>query len=137
MMMYQPGFICRPSKAIVIAIAMTCASHAWSVDQRRLESAIERKNRDLPTMVAKQLRQEKIEVNGSLVVHRYTHIGLSAAQLREMRLEATQRPYIFPRICQEAETGRLLREGVSFRYIYLGNDGGLGGQLQISPSDCR
>jgi hypothetical protein len=88
-------------------------------------------------MVAKQLRQERVEVSGSSLVYRYTHIGLSAAQLREMRLEVTQRPYIFPRICQEAATGRLLREGVSFLYIYLGNDGGVGGQLQISPSDCR
>jgi hypothetical protein len=78
-----------------------------------------------------------VEVSGLLIIYRYTHLGLNAAQLRKMRLEVTQRPYIFPRICQEAETGRMLREGVSFRYIYLGNDDAVGGQLQISPTDCR
>jgi len=88
-------------------------------------------------MVAKGLRQEKVQVSGSTVIYRYTHLGMSAAKLREMRLPVTQRPYIFPQICKEANTGRLLREGISFRYIYIGNDGGVGGELQISPSDCR
>jgi hypothetical protein len=87
-------------------------------------------------MVAKELRQEKVQAIGSTIVYRYTHLRLNSAQLRDMRLEATQRPYVYPRICQEADTGKMLREGVSFRYVYIGSDGGVGGDFQISPSDC-
>jgi hypothetical protein len=126
-----------PARSGAAALLACCITQVWAVDQRRMNDVVERQNRNLPSMVANQLRQEKMEVSGSSIVYRYTHLGLSAAQLREMRLEATQRPYIFPRICQEADTGRMLREGVSFRYVYIGNDGGVGGQLQIFPADCR
>lgn len=132
-----PRGVCLPARWAVVALVVSGITQAWAVDQRRLNDVVERKNRSLPAMVANQLRQEKVEVIGSSVVYRFTHLGLNAAQLREMRLEVTQRPYIFPRICQEADTGRMLREGVSFQYVYLGNDGGVGGQIQISPSDCR
>lgn len=121
----------------VIVLAGCSVPLAWAVNLRHLNEVVERENRSLPAMVAKQLRQERVEVNGLLLTYRYTHLGLSAAQLREMHLEVTQRPHILPRICQEADTGRMLREGVSFRYIYLGNDREVGGQLQISSADCR
>jgi hypothetical protein len=110
---------------------------AWGLDQTKLNEVVARMNGKLPAMVANQLRQEKVEVSGMTLINRYTHTAMNAAQLREMRLDVTQRPYIYPRICQDADTGRMLREGVTFRYIYFGNDGGVGGQLQISPLDCR
>ena len=125
------------ARSATIALLACCITQVWAVDQRRMNDVVERQNRNLPTMVANQLRQEKMEVSGLSIVYRYTHLGLNAAQLREMRLDVTQRPYIFPRMCQEADAGRMRREGVSFRYVYIGKGGGVGGQLQISPADCR
>jgi len=125
------------AEAIVCVFSLCSGSLAWALSPGQLNDVVERQNRGLPVMVAKELRQEKVQVVGSTIVYRYTHLRLDAAQLRNMRLETTQRPYIYPRICQEADTGRILREGVSIRYVYLGSDGGVGGGFQISPSDCR
>lgn len=124
------------TRSIVAVLAASCVAQAWAIDLHRLNEIIDHQNSNLPAMVAKDLRQERVRVSGSTVIYRYTHLSMSAARLRDLHLEVTQRPYIYPRICQDAATGRMLREGISFRYVYVGNDGGVGGELQVKPSDC-
>ena len=87
-------------------------------------------------MVAPTLRQEKSSVfNGSITLA-YTVINKTSSQVAAMNLEVTQRPYIFPSICSAPDTGRMLREGYTFRYLYMGNDGKLAAQILVLPADC-
>ena len=82
------------------------------------------------------MRQERVVVDGMTLVYSYTHLALDSGQLRKMRLEDTQRPYILPDLCSAPDTGRMLREGVRFRYLYSGRDGKVGGDLTLTKSDC-
>ena len=97
---------------------------------------MERYNRNKPVMVAPTLRQEKSTYFNGVLTNVYTEVTRTAAELAPMNLSETQRPFIFPEICKTSDTGRMLREGSSFRYLYYGNDGKLAGQLIITPADC-
>jgi hypothetical protein len=87
-------------------------------------------------MVAPTLRQEKSTIFNGVMTNIYTEVTKTAYELAPMNLSVTQRPFIFPSICQTNDTGRMLREGYSFRYLYYGKDGKLAGQLIITPADC-
>lgn len=103
----------------------------------KMKKSLDAQNARLPTMVAPTLRQEKISVINGVLTNTYTVMDKTAAQLAPMNLAVTQRPYIFPDLCRAPDTGRLLREGLSFRYLYLGNDGKLAAQIIIIPADCK
>ena len=123
--------------ALLASLLSTTAYPAAAIDTRDLNRVADRGNQGLPRMVATNLRQERIEVDGMTVVYLYTHLALDSTQLRELRLEATQRPFILPQLCAASDTGRMLREGVKFRYVYRGRDGAVGGDLVVAQSDCR
>lgn len=106
------------------------------LDQRLLPY-LERYNKKLPTMVAPTLRQEKSTVFNGVMTITYTEVTRTAQELAPMNLSVTQRPFIYPSICRTNDTGRMLREGYSFRYLYYGKDGQLAGQLMIMPVDCE
>lgn len=102
----------------------------------RLKPYVDRMNERLPTMVAPTLRQERVSVFNGVLTYTYTELSRSRSELNAMDLSSTQRPYIFPAICKAPDTGRMLRDGVSFRYLYYGKDGHLAGQLIFMPVDC-
>lgn len=109
---------------------------AFSIDGSDLSRAAARANQGLPRMVANDLRQDRVYVTRMTLVYQYTHLSLDSGQLRRMRLEETQPAFILPQLCSASDTGRLLREGVRFRYVYLGRDGSVGGDLVLSMSNC-
>lgn len=102
----------------------------------KLKRSLDAQNAKLPTMVAPTLRQEKLSAINGVLTYTYTVIDKTAAELAPMNLSVTQKPYIFPSICRAPDTGRMLRDGVSFRYFYLGKDGKMAGQIIIMPVDC-
>jgi len=103
----------------------------------RMKHSVDEQNARLPAMVAPTLRQEKVSAMNGVLTNTYTVINKTAAELAPMNLSVTNRPYIFPDICKAPDTGRMLRDGVSFKYLYLGNDGKLAAQIIIMPSDCK
>ena len=117
-------------------LCFAVAGPAEAVDAAQPTAAAARANQRLPRMVAESLRQERVVADGTKLVYSYTHLALDSVQLRKMRLEVTQRPYILPQLCSAPDTGRMLREGVRFRYLYGGRDGKVGGDLTLTKSDC-
>lgn len=126
--------------AAMLAGLTPCLSFAQALVTNPLDLKakpfIDRYNKGLPTMVAATLRQERSSVFNAAMTFAYTEVTKTAAQLAPMNLAVTQRPFIFPAICQAPDTGRMLREGYSFRYLYYGKDGKLAAQLVFLPADC-
>lgn len=124
--------------AIVAAPVLTQAQGLYvNPLDAKMKRSVDTQNAKLPTMVAPTLRQEKVSVMNGVLTNTYTVINKTAAELTPMNLAVTQRPYIFPDICKAPDTGRILKEGVSFKYLYLGNDGKLAAQIIIMPADCK
>jgi hypothetical protein len=126
--------------AVMLAGLIPCLSAAQALATNPLDIKakpyVDRLNKGLPTMVAATLRQERISIFNGAMAFAYTEVTKTAAQLAPMNLSVTQRQFIFPAICQAPDTGRMLREGYSFRYLYYGKDGKLAAQLVFLPVDC-
>ena len=126
---------------LAVIVATPIMTHAQGLYVNPLDAKMKRgldaQNAKLPTMVAPTLRQEKMSVMNGVLTNTYTVINKTAAELVKMNLSVTQRPYIFPDICKAPDTGRMLKDGVSFKYLYLGNDGKLAAQIIIMPVDCK
>jgi hypothetical protein len=128
--------------ALVIACASVLSPKANSAEliknplDAKLQRYVEKYNSSLPTMVAPTLRQDRVSVFNGVMTYQYTEITKTGAELARMNLETTQRPYIFPAICNAPDTGRMLKDGISFRYLYVGKDGKLAAQLIFLPADC-
>lgn len=123
-------------------VVLLGASAAFSLpsaalDAQGIASVVARQNEYLPRMVAKDLRQERLESSGMTLIYQYTHLSMDSAQLRAMNLAVTQRPYILPGLCSAPDTSRTLREGVRYRYIYRGRDGVIASDFVFSQADCQ
>lgn len=123
-------------RLLLACIGFIGACPAFGLTVAELNRVAARSNQGLPRMVAKELRQELVEVAKMTLVYNYTHLTLDSGQLRGMRLEVTQRPFVLPSLCSDPDSGRMLREGVRFRYVYHGRDGRVGGELLLAQSDC-
>lgn len=114
-------------------IAQHLVANPWD---SKLKPYVDRLNAGLPTMVARTLRQERVTVFNGVITYTYTDVSRTAAQMAQLNLKDTQRPYIFPAICKAPDTGKMLREGIAFRYLYAGKDGKLAAQLVFLGADC-
>ena len=115
------------------SIAEVLVTNPWD---KKLQPYVDESNSRLPAIVAPSVRQERDSVFNGVLTHSYTILAKTAAELIKSNLAATQRPLIFPSICNDPYTGRMLREGVTFRYMYFGKDGKPAAQLVFFPSDC-
>jgi hypothetical protein len=101
-----------------------------------LKPYADRQNTKLPTIVAENVRQERTTVFNGVISISYTILVKTAAELAPMNLGITQRKITLPLLCQASDTGRMLREGISFRYAYFGKDGRLASEFVVIPADC-
>ena len=123
-------------RVLLACLGFVGACPALCLTAAELDRVAARSNQSLPRMVAKDLRQDPIEVFGMTLVYNYKHLTLDSGQLRGMRLEETQRPYVLPSLCADPDSGRMLREGVRFRYVYRGRDSRVGGEFLLSQLNC-
>lgn len=124
-------------QVVLVGTSAAFSLPALALDARDVAAVVAKQNEYLPRMVAKDLRQERLESSGMTLIYKYTHLSLDSAQLRAMNLAVTQRPYILPGLCTASDTSRTLREGVSYRYVYRGSDGVVASDFVLSQVDCR
>jgi len=104
---------------------------------KKLQPYANNYNTKLPAMVAPGIRQDPVTVYNGVIAFNYVFISKTAGELASLNLETSQRSQLFPAICNASDTGRMLREGISFRYVYFGRDGKVAAQIIVMPSDCR
>jgi len=109
----------------------------YAVSHGQLMQVAERYNQQLPRMVAKNVREERMTVEAMTLVYTYRHLVRTEQGFRSTDLAATQRADILPKLCGDRDTGRRLREGVTFRYRYLSVEGAVVGVVELADRDCR
>lgn len=121
---------------------LTVAALSWHVQAGALQPAelsrvASRYNVDLPREVAADVRQERVQAVGMTLTFAYTFLSHSASQVRRSNFAENRRAALVPGLCGAPDTGRMLREGTTFRYVYYGSDGQVGAKLDVSASACR
>ena len=103
--------------------------------QDLLESTVNKLNQSLPKKVSSTIRQETSLAGHNMITHRYTILNMSTGQLSiKISNDAAQ---ITRTNCSDSEVARLLKMGISIKFLYYGNDGGLGGTVIVNSRKCR
>ena len=124
-------------RALFLAsLLATSVAHA-QITGNQLKVVADRYNQSLPRMVAPTLRQEKLQVDGMVFTYVYTDTNRTGKQMNAANLVANVTNDVFPEICRAPDTGRMLREGVTYRYVYFGNDRVVGAELIVRIGDCK
>lgn len=124
-------------RTLILPILFAASISHAQVTDKQLRAVADRYNQSLPRMVAPTLRQEKVQVDGMVFTYVFTDTNRSGKQMKAANLLAGVTKDIFPEICQAPDTGRVLREGVTYRYVYFGNDRAIGAELVVRTGDCK
>ena len=117
----------------VFVLTGSPTSSALTIDER-LSTIVDRSNADFPKMVGPNIRQEKARYGDRTLTYSYTHLTLTATETA--KLDLNRRSHLVPVSCQDPFTRRLLREGISLRYLYFGRDGKVAGDVLVQKRDC-
>lgn len=126
----------RQLMALLITVGGVVSVHAKGPTTADLEKLIGRQNESLPRVIAPDVRQEKVSVSGLTLINRYTMLSATRNQLMKSNFENVQRRDTTSSVCKDPFTSRILRDGVSFRYMHYDKDNFLGSDFTVSLRDC-
>ena len=124
-------------RAAAFAAIAGIALPVYAVSHGQLRQVAERYDQQLPRMVARNVQEERLAVEALTLVYTYWHLALPEHSFRSRNLAATQRADTLPKLCADRHTGRMLREGVTFRYRYLSVEGAVVGVVERADRVCR
>jgi hypothetical protein len=141
---YLKPLIATPSVVVFqILLTVLCLLPGKAFSQQyvnpldaKLARYVVKMNTKLPAMVTSVMRQEKTTVFNGVLTYPYTITNKTGVQLAPMNISAIQRTAILPPMCADPDTRRMLSRGVSFKFLYYGNDGVMAGQVVVLPGDC-
>ncbi|MFI3189267.1 hypothetical protein BCS42_14215 [Crenothrix sp. D3] len=92
-------------------------------------------NKTLPMKIDKETRLDKVEINSGLRLT-FFHTLLNYSS-REIDINSQIQTYVKNNVCANEERKSYLQHGVTFDYIYSGNDGVEINRFEINKDDCK
>lgn len=109
-----------------------------SIDNNELVKIADKINKQLPMMVDKETRADKVEVGSGLRLNYfYTYPNYSSREIDPNWIQANLKPDVKKNICTKEKTKVLLQLGVTSGYVYRGNNGVEITRFEISKNDCN
>lgn len=95
-------------------------------------------NKTLPRMVDRDTRLDStVAAPGRKLIYLYTLVSVTSTEVTQGQLHSALFETLKNGVCT-AERGRFYMDnGANIVYMYRGSDGGIIGELVISPSDCK
>lgn len=108
------------------------------LSDRELSVIVSKANESLPMMLDRDTRADtSMAYPGLTLAYFYTYLPASAAEIKqEALLESAAYKSVRSQVCGSPNSKRLLSDGVTFQYIYRGNDGVEAFRFSIASSDC-
>lgn len=95
-------------------------------------------NKTLPMMVDKETRLDKIKANSGLRVNYfYTLPNYSSRDIEPSLIQTNVKPDVKKNTCTNEKAKPILQLGVTYEYVYSGNDGVEIARFDINKNDCN
>ena len=95
-------------------------------------------NKTLPMMVDKETRFDKIEASSGLHLnHFYTLYNYSSRDIEPSLIQTNVKPDVKKKLCTTEKIKPYLQLGVTYGYVYRGNDGVEINRFEINKNDCN
>lgn len=133
----QEGSADVGSKEVSVDGESSTASRPKELVDRELAMVVSKANESLPMMLDRDTRADtSMAYPGLVVAYFYTFLPLSAEQMKEEGMESELFKSIRSQACGSPNSQRLLNDGVTFQYVYRGNDGAEAFRFPIASGDC-
>ena len=93
-------------------------------------------NAQLPMMVDEETRLDVTMVLGKQLNYKYTFVNLKAEDIDNSLLQSNMEPLLKNNLCSNDSMKLLLKNGVSYNYLYSGKNGNLIGTITIDAAKC-
>jgi hypothetical protein len=94
-------------------------------------------NKTMPRMIDKETRLDKVVGKNSRLIYNHTLINTASASVTQQRLSEALEAVLERQVCTtKAIVDGFIKRGVTLEYTYFGNDGGLIGNVTITPEQC-
>ncbi len=95
-------------------------------------------NKTLPMMIDKETRGDKVEVgSGARLIYFYSLPNYSSRDVEPSQIQANTKPDVKKNVCTSAGMKPSLQYGVTYVYVYSGNDGVEITRFEINENDCN
>lgn len=95
-------------------------------------------NATLPKMVSEEIRMDTTVAGpGKQFTYFSTLTSQASSEIDAQEFYDDNAPVLTKHVCNLAEAQKLFRKGITFHYVYRGNDGVEVARIAISPEDCR
>lgn len=102
-----------------------------------LAESARRLNRNLPMMVDKNLRLDRLVGGNKTLQYHYTLVDHDASAVDTAEFRRGMRARLVSEVCEDEEMGFLLENGVQYLYRYQGKDQREIATISIRASDCK
>lgn len=96
-------------------VAGLLSMNASAFDASAVQKEVDEMNRSLPAMVSPVLREEPIRFTGKALLYTFTQVGDRNAK----DLNVTARAYLLRKLCGDADTRQMMRDGLTFTFTYV------------------
>lgn len=118
-----------------LAAGLNTSEKATSLEENLIRQA-EELNQRLPRMLDENTRFDDVSVYGTEIYYRNTVVNSTAGQVDMAAFQQIMYEKLTNYLCPQQEIAELLRRGVTYRYNYFGNQGGLISSVIISRETC-
>jgi len=126
-----------PLVAVLLLLSgmVACSPDLSSKDT--LQKVADQVNKDLPKKIDDDTELTKTEALQGILVYNYRLVNIEAGQVDNAKLESAVRPKITQGACASQEIkDTFFKNKVTLRYSYHDKDGGLIGNLDVTPANC-
>ena len=95
-------------------------------------------NKSVPKMIDAETRFDSTTTYSNTLVYNYTIVNIGSSGVSEQLLKETLGNKVINGVCANKDlVDSFLNMGVTLIYRYLGNEGGLIGEIVVSPEQCE
>lgn len=126
-----------PFVAVLLLLSGVVACSPDLSAKDTLQKVADQVNKDLPKKIDDDTELTKTEAAQAMLIYNYRLVNIESGQVDNAKLESAVRPKITQNACASQQLkDSFFKNHVTLRYSYHDKDGGLIGNLDITPANC-
>lgn len=117
---------------LVGSLSALVSTGAFALDPAAVQHEVDEMNQSLPAMVSPVLREEQIRFSGQSLMYTFTRVGAKD----DRNLNVTARAYLLRKLCGDADTRQMMREGLTFTFAYVDEGKAPSAGTVVTDRDC-
>jgi hypothetical protein len=122
----------------LLSVAAFSSSFAGNLSEQDLQRITAKLNKRYPVNVDRETRLDNTSAGpGRSFSYNYTFINNRSTEYNKQEFTTKMRQKLIGQVCSSSDLAKFLKNDVTVRYCYKGNDGGVIGVIPFTRRDCN